>query len=343
MQSYAVDDRARQAPARTPQARPPGSALGDAAQRANAGPHAASLAGLRSVMAGRTAVQRTAVTRPSVDAAPPVQRNGDEDETSDASGKQEDIQRKMATLVGMCRLQDDPDAEETDWERDVRTNGLCGGWVQVFKKYPEWTTELWAAMKDWEVPDDPDPDDHDELLDSLNSLIATYATRASGIRNAGGRQAFMQVVQLLREAWREMAALEPHNYDEAAPPEFTEGIADARGEPAEIKLVWEKTIREKRGADGAAVTARAIQQFVEGKQAKRPQQQFTAHIETDLHHMAVRVRTTSTRTDITVVETENLGIETLDSWDQLARHLAGGFFLDDRKTEEVEIRIYAPE
>ena len=62
--------------------------------------------------------------------------------STDVSGKQDDIQLKMVSVCEMYRLSKDLNDQDKDkaklWEIQVKGNGLCGGWVEVFKKYPEW-------------------------------------------------------------------------------------------------------------------------------------------------------------------------------------------------------------
>ncbi|HVG43201.1 MAG TPA: hypothetical protein VM890_00670, partial [Longimicrobium sp.] len=261
----------------------------------------------------------------------------------DRSGKQDNIQKKMAQLVKMYS-QSLGHGVESPWATDVILNGLCGGWVEIFKKYPAWIGELWAALKDWQVPGDWEDGDPRPLLDGLNGLIEQYATEASGIGSVQGQEAYLQVIQLLREAWKEMAELEPEaGYELDAMPAFTEGIQTGLGDPA--ALVLQTTIPETETDAPAEYITGEIRSYTEKQLEEREVVELVAHVETNEHHMAVRVRATADAVSITVVETENLGIATFSSWDELPAYLSGGFFLggDPAQTEEeVEIKLYAP-
>lgn len=305
----------------------------------------ADVMGARAVDAGN-AIQRP--TSRSMGAGPrkigsthAAQLNGkDKAGKIEHPGRQEEIQKKMSSVVEMYASMHGEQLVPNF--REEMKNGLCGGWVEIFKKYPAWIEELWEVMKDWKVPRRWERDGPEEALRSLNQLIERYSTRASGLKSRANEEPYLEVIKLLREAWEEMAVLEPEeNYDMDLMPSFTERIASDRGTAVERKL--KQTVPDKLTLKPAEYATEKIKTYA-NQNKKHKQLEFVAHIETPEHHMAVRVKRTATSLTITVVETEQLGIAAAYSWDQLQTYLSGGFYVGEKdrsKPETVDIKFFS--
>lgn len=76
----------------------------------------------------------------------------------DTSGDQYNVQAKMAELTDLFkqRLQSGTgeriDDGASSYQKEVVTNGLCGGWVKLFLKYPNWVEPVYNAVRTWAPP-----------------------------------------------------------------------------------------------------------------------------------------------------------------------------------------------
>lgn len=64
-----------------------------------------------------------------------------------------------------------------------------------------------------------------------------------------------------------------------------------------------------------------------------------AHVETDRHHMSVRIERTKSTLVLKVVETEKTGIVSCSSWEQVMRVLQGGIYLDADETDDQQVSV----
>ena len=73
------------------------------------------------------------------------------------SGAQEDVQPKMAEITRMFRAKElqsknavaspQEETETSRYGRDLALNGLCGGWVELFMRYPDWVEPVYNAVR----------------------------------------------------------------------------------------------------------------------------------------------------------------------------------------------------
>jgi hypothetical protein len=230
------------------------------------------------------------------------------------SGLQDVVQKKMDDLIRMFRDQQlqgavDPEANTTAEFRDqLDIDGLCGGWTVMFMEHPDWVEPMYNAVRTWVRP---------SQMTDANALqhFETHlrrVTRFDGVEN---------VVQLVREVYSAMDVLEPTKYRSL--PNWTDqsgvvtdmGDSPTTDESADV----EESVIKLRGKNAAqAVCARLDELTREAKELE-----CMAHIESDLHHMAIRVqkrhpegKTTKLNLVITVVESELQGMKKVESWDK---------------------------
>ena len=253
----------------------------------------------------------------------------------DTSGDQYNVQAKMAELTDLFkqRLQSGTgeriDDGASSYQKEVVTNGLCGGWVKLFLKYPNWVEPVYNAVRTWAPPERLDGPA--KLLNFESHLKAQ--TRFSGVEH---------VVALLRDAYTLMGELEPDaGYDSV--PEWAESVTPgqklpqgptakaAREEAHEIEI----DRRTKAGRD----PAKAVCDLVRTLTAPDKPGECMAHIETDLHHMALRVVKSKKGKKgpcaliITVVETEKTGIVRVRTWGEVEAIL-GAWLREEEKTKQ---------
>jgi hypothetical protein len=251
----------------------------------------------------------------------------------DKSGAQANVQQKMAAITEMfrARLPGNDEAAMTERYRgEVIINGLCGGWVELFLRYPDWVEPVYNAVRTWDRP--ADKTDAEALVDFESHL--RKVTRFGGAAN---------VVKLLRDAYEAMSRLEPKaGYDSL--PLWTDEVAvgglpesSTASEGAETA---ESTYQVK-GRDAAKVVCDGIKRLI----PPNTNGECMAHLESDIHHMALRVQDGTRRGKdvrsglvITVVETERKGMVKVKSWEEAEAVLRGWLSQDEPNLQKIAVR-----
>ncbi len=243
----------------------------------------------------------------------------------------------MSELTGLFKQRLESDTgEEADegtstYLKEATTEGLCGGWVSLFLRYPNWVEPVYNAVRTWSHPEDLD--EAQKLLHFERHLRT--ATEFSGVEH---------VAAMLRDAYRIMGELEPTaGYDNL--PEWTSKVDVGRRLPqsstttpaarqAEYQIDLDR--RRKTGRDPAKAACDAVKELTEPDEPG----ECMAHIESDLHHMALRVvksrraKTGPCILRITVVETEKAGIVKVNSWDEAQEILDAWLRTEERTKRE---------
>lgn len=223
---------------------------------------------------------------------------------------QDKIQGRM---IYTCRLLEEQQGkvEEKDasaldkWYCNVALNGLCGGWVEIFKRDPLWIEAIWKSLAQWRpkgsCKDQGDRDDvHGEDLESLRNLL-----RAEGLGDAGSEA--RQVVRALISAWKIMGKLEPTaEYGQA--PERLERAAGSSESPVSVTLTEIYADEPNFLPEESATSFTDILVEKTGILDEGPDVHYIAHLETKSHHMAVDLRRQGDKRTLTVCETEEAGI-----------------------------------
>lgn len=230
-----------------------------------------------------------------------------------AAGDQDTIQKKMIEVCKLVRAHliaegqldaADEAAATTQWYKDVDVNGLCGGWVKLFMKCPEWVSALWGALVSWDVPS---TGTNDQKLRDLNNHLA----RTTEVVNDG--KGAYHVVRLLRDAYEIMNELEPTaNYGHApgwTDLSITRYVWISSKTPTTDRSMNLKTTSKKAAAD----VTKYLEKLVRSKKID----ECMAHVETDKHHIALLIQKQKTGTDITVVESEKEGIARVTDFSQV--------------------------
>jgi hypothetical protein len=250
---------------------------------------------------------------------PPVE----EANPSGTPASQDFIQKKLIKVCEWVRQQregeGDPDKATDAWYKSVKLNGLCGGWVEIHKRDPVWIEDLWRAIASW-TPPDGDPGD---LLEHLNDHMSSEIAWCKSGRGA------QELVLLLKTAYQIMDKLEPNaNYGPVPDSVQTTGQlgeAPRGGSSSNITVSKDHAGRE---------VVEQIQRMIGEKNTR-----CIVHIETDAHHMSVRIERTARGLVLTVVETEKTGIVSCSSWDEVMRVLQGGIYLDKNRNEDQQVSI----
>jgi hypothetical protein len=224
------------------------------------------------------------------------------------SGAQIGVQTKMAEITKLFRAElgenDDKEEETTNaYASEVAINGLCGGWVELFLQYPDWVEPVYNAVRTWDRPSAST--DAEALLHFEKHL--RKVTKFEGAEN---------VVKLLRDAYEAMSRLEPTaGYDNL--PLWTDDV-DPGGRPlsptADSDVKTDESTFRLRKRNGAKLVCAKVAELT----ASDKPGECMAHIESDIHHMALRVQKvrrkgTKLGLVITVVETEKRGIVKVES------------------------------
>ncbi|MEH1794008.1 eCIS core domain-containing protein [Nostoc sp.] len=233
------------------------------------------------------------------------------------SGEQLHVQQKMADITQLLKQKfiDEKIMEQHNQEgvtnkyiREVAINGLCGGWTVLFMKYPEWVEPIYNAVRSWVRP--TGSSDAEALNDFENHLAKT-TTVAEDKRGAN------HVVKLLRDAYDTMNTLEPlAGYSSL--PEWTDVPADRYmwinpKTPTKDNLF---TLKVTNKTAGKTVTD-CLSKLTSSKKVD----QCMAHIESEEHHMAIRVEKGKENVTITVVETELTGMKKVSDWSEATKIL----------------------
>jgi hypothetical protein len=253
----------------------------------------------------------------------------DEEVHRNTSGEQLIVQQKMAAITQWLKERDFADEEESDhvpgdeeetdgemtdrYAKDLAINGLCGGWSTLFMRQPDWVEPVYNAVRSWRRP--RDLSDSEALLHFEEHLAKTTKFRGAE-----------HVVLLVRRAYDEMAKHEPSaSYDKV--PLWIDEVELGQTLPGNgmgRNVVQEETKIVLRGRNAAKLVCERLAALTS---ADKPGQ-CMAHVESDIHHMAVRVQKTvkggrKPSLLITVVETEKRGIVKVESWDKAERILDG--------------------
>ena len=253
-------------------------------------------------------------------------------------GSQDYIQKKLIEIYELMHKQsadslnlskdnnkDYVNEKTLEWYKMIGINGLCGGWVEIHKRKPEWIEDLWVAVKSWQ------PSHGESSAQTLQSLEDHLKGRLKWYESGQGAK---EVETLLRNAVAFMAQLEPDEDYQLAPTQTS--VTDLRGVPLPKVLSVKKEIKVSNGLAGTAVV-----DYIQKEIANLAEAHCIAHIETDFHHMSVRVKRTPTSLLLKVVETENVGIETCQSWNEAAKILEEGIYLgSDTNDQDVSITVY---
>ncbi len=209
---------------------------------------------------------------------------------------------------------------------ELAGNGLCGGWVELHKRDPEWLQGLWECFSQWNVGDPSDP------YFALEKAVEVAVAAGRGLDGAKGEVNKSHLTGLkeifaekggayhdfgIRElaatatsAWEfQRKAEEDAGYAEA-PTKLVEaaknaGTAAATGKSAPGKIgsetEWDLEEYEGRNEEEAASKILAFAQKNQGVS-------FTAHFQTPVHHMSVMVKWNGGTRHMAVCETEVAGI-----------------------------------
>ncbi|WP_437967055.1 hypothetical protein WMF04_47175 [Sorangium sp. So ce260] len=237
---------------------------------------------------------------------------------------QDFVQEKLINICEWARQQREganaADEATTAWYESVKLNGLCGGWVEIHKRDPVWIEDLWRALASWTPPPGAAPGD---ILEHLNEHMAS---KIAWCKSGRGVQ---ELVLLLKTAYQLMDKLEP-NAEYGPVPDSVQttgqlGEAPQGGSSREITVSKEYAGRE---------VVEQIQRMIGEKNTHG-----IVHIETDAHHMSVRIERTARSLVLMVVETEKTGIVSCSSWDDVMRVLQGGIYLDRNRNEDQQVSI----
>jgi hypothetical protein len=245
---------------------------------------------------------------------------------SPGQGAQDLVQHK---LIRICKYLDavnllEPDPFRDEWYKAVRLNGLCGGWVEVHKRKPFWIEELWEAVTSWTPTRGASKQ---QKLDNLNIHLSNTIPWCNQGEGA------ILCRDLLATAWQHMDVLEP-----AAGYGPLPGSVPATTGQSTLTLLATTTsqIQFVNAGNSAVLSLQALM-------ATEKLDQCIAHIETDYHHMSVRVESSQPPMSAVVLETENLGVKRCSSWQEVAHSLENGLYLDDASHDDtsIEIKLFA--
>lgn len=321
--------------------------------------HLAALGLQRAV--GNRAVQRLV----RMASAPRVQRGGDGDETDeDRSGAQTDVQRKMLAIATFRRkllasspasdVASSPSAAEgTTWLGKMAVNGLCGGWVEVFRDDPDAITRVYQAVQTWAPRPEVtglEGDDRAWLVAGREAVLEADDVVAAVLEDLTVHLAKFgvdvdRVIATLGRAYERHKALEDPELVRRGEPPYDDlpdwirssdgrsgqdGDAGAGAGAGTAPEDETETLGVKGGADAARMLVERLRQLVGGPGDWR------VRIESDLHYMGLRVLHEGGRTTFTVVETEELGMVNVDGWDAVHRALHD-YLRGEEELKEVQV------
>jgi hypothetical protein len=250
-------------------------------------------------------------------------------------GAQLDVQAKMVEITNLLksRLIKDEEEEATTtakYSEEVIGNGLCGGWSKLFIQYPDWVEPIYNAVRTWVRP--TKVSDLEALRDFENHL--EKKTKFKGAEN---------VVKVLREVYSIMRTLEPKaKYDSL--PKWTD--LDVENQPSspvndESSQTEKITIRLK-GKNAAKLVCNKVEALTKNNKPG----ECMVHIESDIHHMALRVQKKIRKgkgkkigLEITVVESEKSGIVKVESWKKAEYTLNNWLAIEEPDLVEIDVVI----
>lgn len=249
------------------------------------------------------------------------------------SGAQLHVQAKMAEISQLLRQRfvdesrmasDEQENVTNTYVDDVLINGLCGGWAVLFMQFPEWVEPIYNAVRTWIRPQGAS--DVAALQNFENHLAKTTDVSKDG-RGAN------HVIKLLRDAYATMSRLEPAaGYSNL--PEWTDVNAD--------RNLWinpAKTATKDRTIEFDVTNITAAKKVADYlcnlTQARKVE--CMAHIESDQHHMAIRVERGKAKLMITVVETELAGMKKVDEWSE-AETIINNWLVSESTLRSITVR-----
>lgn len=266
---------------------------------------------------------------------PDMQSKKKEAALKNTQGAQLGVQAKMVEITHLLRAElvqgEDEEAEiTTQYSIEVIDNGLCGGWVELFMQYPDWVEPVYNAVRTWTRPSGIS--DIEALQD-----FETHLNKVTKFKGAN------HVVKVLREVYDAMSRLEPKaGYDSL--PEWTDlPVEQQPTSPTSSENVQTEEFNFKlKHRNAAKLVCSKVEQLTQNDNAG----ECMAHIESDLHHMALRVekklrhgKTKKWGLVITVVESEKKGMVKVDSWSK-AEHVLNGWLAEEEpQLEKITLRI----
>ncbi|GEM_PF-3467220 len=260
-------------------------------------------------------------------------------------GAQLEVQAKMAEITNLLKSQliKDEDDDENEYEDkdekvkvttrysdDVIGSGLCGGWSKLFIQYPDWVEPIYNAVRTWVRP--PKVSNLEALRDFESHL--EKRTKFKGAEN---------VVKVLREVYSIMRTLEPKaKYNSL--PKWTD--LDLENQPSspinDDSSQTEKITIRLKGKNAAKLVCNKIEALTKNNKPG----ECMVHIESDIHHMALRVQKKIRKgkgkkigLEITVVESEKSGIVKVDSWKKAEYTLNNWLAIEEPDLVEIDVVI----
>jgi hypothetical protein len=276
-------------------------------------------------------------------------------------GAQLGVQKKMVEIIKLVRERAFPDLDEVEEEPQAKSettaiedtpetegddnatpedtdttkeylkelvdNGLCGGWATLFMQHPEWSERVYNAVATWSCPPSVVGA---EALRHFEKHLSTR-TQFSGAEN---------VVELIRRVYQAMDRLEPGKYKSL--PKWTDHVQinhkPELGETVKGTARHQESTLRLNGRNAAKLVCTKLEELT----AVDKKGECMAHIESEKHHMAVRVQKTERKKPpnnlgllITVVETEKKGFVKVDSWDK-AERILNGWLAEEAQDDEQE-------
>lgn len=244
-------------------------------------------------------------------------------------GRQSDVQAKMAFIAYLAKGTSIDD-ETQQYFSEVLINGLCGGWVEVFKEYPDWVEPIYNTVRSWTKPGKITVPG--KLLQHFEGHLSK-TTKFSGAKN---------VIKLLRDVFDKMGHLEP-DAGYTFPPDWTNIKVGS--------LPISKTFDNKIKTEEASYNLRnknaseLICNEIKSKTNNNAEGECMVHIESDLHHMVLRVQKLPNKKQknklrllITVVETEKSGIVKTNNWNDAQRILNNWLEKEEPNLKEIDLR-----
>ncbi len=228
-----------------------------------------------------------------------------------ASLNQDRIQSRMIYACRLVELASENKSAAVEegldsWYLQVAMNGLCGGWVEIYKSSPTWLEALWNRLAQWQPKGNVK--NHGSRGKVVQEDLHSLEQALSGSEAVIGKGGALQVVRALLLAWRHMDRLEPtENY--GAPPQWLSEKVSALPAANEVTAVQKSSHKRKNISPEDAVawfTKTTLDET--GILSSGPDVHYLAHLETNYHHMCVRLCRRSGTATIEVCETEETGI-----------------------------------
>jgi hypothetical protein len=243
------------------------------------------------------------------------------------AGEQLAVQKKMADITQLLgqRLKHEEDNVTNVYAKEVAINGLCGGWTVLFIKYPDWVEPIYNAVRSWVCS--TGVLDEKALVEFEEHLAKTTDVSSKDKRGVS------HVVKLLRDAYEEMNELEPDaGYTNL--PVWTNIYVE--------RYLWiNPKLKTSDMSQKFSVTNLTAGQKVACYLSKLSQAQKVvecmAHIESDQHHMAIRVKKEKNVAIITVVETELMGMKKVDNWSQ-AQEILNNWLVNEKELSSIKVK-----